>query len=454
MNNERMSYDVIVVGGGPGGSTAACALAKRGRRVLVLEREHFPRYHVGESVIPFLYQILHRIDALEKVEAAGFQVKSGFQFLSPRGKLTRPIYFNDSIRDARSATWHVDRAQYDQLLLEHAAELGVTVRHGATVSELLRDGDRVVGVRYRDEDGTSHEVRASFVIDASGRATFVSRKLGLRERDPVLDQLAIWRYLEGGFRQAHRDEGNIILALLEPKGWFWWFPRSDGTVSVGVVSSASDLKRRGTTLQEQFERCLQHNPRLVEWASTGKWVGEYRCTGDYSYTSTRFAGEGWALVGDAGAFIDPVFSSGIWLAQATGWMAAEAIADGLDRGDRSAAVLADYEVLFRRAEGVFRIFLDTFYDENFSAGRFLRDHPDLIPEWGRILQGDVFDDNRSFCEYLMEYRRGLAAQAGRPAAIHVPDGWAEELAADGDARVSSPIVPYRDRLEPIELAAE
>lgn len=444
------SYDAVVVGGGPGGSTAACGLAQRGAKVLVLERDAFPRYQVGESVIPFLYQVLHRIGALEKVKRAGFQVKNGFQFITSSGRTTHPIYFNDSIRDAEAVTWHVDRAQYDALLLEHAAEHGAEVRHGVQVLDVVRQGRRVTGVVVRQPDGSTATIHARFVVDASGRACLLSRKLGLWERDPALDQLAVWRYLRGGHRQAGRDEGNIMVALLQPKGWFWWFPLADGTISIGVVSSARHLRAVGSTLQEQFDRCLRDNPRLVEWTQDGTWEGDYQCTGDYSYSSRQFAGDGWLLVGDAGAFIDPVFSSGIWLAQATGWLAAQAIADTLHAPTEHPRALDDYATLFRRAEGVFRIFLDTFYDPNFHAGRFLRDHPHFISEWGRILQGDVFDDNRSFCEYLMSHRRELAAAAGTPPAIVVPDGWAQELASEGAKRVPSPIRPRHDRLAPLD----
>lgn len=436
---SRARVDAVVLGGGPGGACAASALARSGWSVQVLERSRFPRYAVGESIIPYAYAVLDQLGLYDKVRSAGFQRKHGFQFVGRSGKVTPPYYFAQSMVDPRAMTWSVDRASFDHLLLEHARESGAWITEEAKVTEVLREGERVVGVRYRAADGRLHEVRARIVVDATGRGALLSRRLGLRVKDPVLDQVAAWRYVRGAHRQEGRAAGNIVIALLEPRGWFWWIPMKDDVTSVGVVAPAGHLKRLGASSLEAFHAGLASNPTLAEWTRGGEWISDCRTTGDYSYSSTRFAGDGYVLVGDAAAFIDPVFSTGIWLAIASGSMAAEAADRALSRGLPAAADFRDYEVVYRRAQNTFRIFLDAFYDENFSAGAFLRDCPEWIPEWGRVLQGDVFDDNRAFNAFLMDYRGRLARERGTEARLFLPEGWAEDHYAPDAVRPPSPI---------------
>jgi flavin-dependent dehydrogenase len=418
------SYDAVIVGGGPGGASAAIRLATLGRRVLLLERETFPRYQIGESLIPYTYKLLARLGVLDKVRRAGFVPKPGFHFVSPNGNLASPIYFNDFIQDPEFGCWEVERARFDAILLDHAREVGVEVREQATATDLIREGERVVGVRFRaSPDGPLEEARATWVVDASGRGTFLAGHFGTKKRDPVLDQLAVWRYLRGAYRQPGRDEGNILIALLAPRGWCWWIPLSDDVVSVGVVSSRSWLSQTGSTLQAIFEENLRKNALLARWSEKGEWISDFKTAADYSYTTTAPSGPGWVMLGDAGTFVDPVFSSGMFLSMASGLMAADSMDDALERGDLASHTFDDYDVYVARASITFRMFVDAFYDERFSTRQLVKDHPEWLEDWGRVLQGDVFEENRPFIRFLNDYRARLAERDDTTPSILVPPGW-------------------------------
>src|SRR5207244_1040307 len=228
--------DVIVIGGGPAGSTTATLLAQNGHRVRLFEREHFPRFHSGESLIPETYWVLQRLKMLDKMKASHFVKKYSVQFVNAQGKLSAPFYFHDNKPHECSQTWQVVRSEFDLMMLNNAREHGVEVHEGVRVLEVLFDSDRALGVKIRAEDGSHREVRAKVIVDASGQSGLLQNRFKLRVWDPVLNKGAIWTYWDGAYRDSGRDEGaTLVLQTANKQGWFWYIPLHDNTVSVGVV---------------------------------------------------------------------------------------------------------------------------------------------------------------------------------------------------------------------------
>jgi flavin-dependent dehydrogenase len=383
--------DVAVIGGGPAGSTVSTLLAQQGLRVQLFERERFPRFHIGESLIPETYWVLERLNMLPKMQRSHFVKKYSVQFVNASGKLSAPFYFWDNKPHECSQTWQVVRSEFDRMMLENAREHGVDAHEGVRVVDVLFDGDRAVGVRLR-ENGVDREVRASVVVDASGQNGLLQHKFGLRVWDPVLNKGAIWTYWEGAYRDAGRDEGaTMVLQTADRKGWFWYIPLHDNIVSVGVVAPFDSLfKGRGPyaqTYEEEVERC----PAAKERVSCARRATGYFATKDYSYRATQVAGNGWVLVGDAFAFLDPLYSSGVLLALRSGEMAADAIVEGLARGDTSAAQLGRWGPLFNAGVDRMRRLVCEYY-EGFSFGQFVRRYPDLQGTVTDLLIGDLFTD--------------------------------------------------------------
>ncbi|MEQ1861159.1 MAG: NAD(P)/FAD-dependent oxidoreductase [Chthoniobacteraceae bacterium] len=440
-----MSYDVIIIGAGPAGSTAAALLAEKGRRVLVLEKEKFPRYHIGESLMPFCWFTLNRLGLVEQMHQRAFTKKHSVQFVTADGRQSQPFYFFQHYDHPSAVTWQIERAEFDMMMLDHARSKGAEVREETPVLRVLKDGDRVIGVEAKSKDGAVFQVHAPVTIDCSGREQIATAKDGWRVRDPQLNKLAIWTYFRGAKRDPGIDEGNTTVAYVEGRGWFWYIPLKDDIISVGVVaekdylfggtpnsasasSSASDSKNEAAD-EKQMKRKKQkemlgailareigRNAWIKDHLSQGEQFGEYWVTSEFSYRSKHCAADGLLLAGDAFAFLDPVFSSGVFLALKSGEMAADAVDAALAAGDTSAERFADYgEHLCRGIENM-RKLVYAFYDENFSFGKMIKAFP---AEKGRLtdsLIGDLFDPDftdlhaamREFAELPPELSHGRA----------------------------------------------
>ena len=360
--------DTIVIGAGPGGSCASYILAEYGHRVVVLEREKFPRYHIGESLIPFTFQPLERIGMIPKMRKSKFVKKFSVTFVQPDGRQSQPFYFFTRYdKETVAQTWQVLRSEFDQLLLDNAREKGAEVREQTTVNKLLMDGGRVVGVEATDAPGHTYELRAPIVLDCSGKEAFTSNRRGWRLRDPYLNKIAVWTYYQGSQREADIDEGATTVAYVPDKGWFWHIPQHNDMVSIGVVAEGKYLTRGGVKDPKTiFDREVEENLWVKSHLAVGRQVGEYYLTSEYSRHSRYCCAPGLLLVGDAFAFLDPVFSSGVMLALKSGMLAGEEVHRGLVEGDLSSARFAEYGRVMRQGVENMRKLVYAFYNPAFS----------------------------------------------------------------------------------------
>lgn len=397
--------DVLIIGGGPAGSCSAAILAEYGHDVLILEREKFPRYHIGESLIPFTYEPLERIGMIPKMRNSAFVEKYSVVFVSPNGKASEPFYFfNRYDRQTVAQTWQVLRSEFDQMLLDNAREKGAKVREETRVTELIKEEGRVAGARAVDKDGEITEYRAKMTLDCTGKEAFSSVKHGWRMRDPYLNKIAVWTYYKSAKRDPGIDEGATTVAYIPDKGWFWYIPQHNDMISVGVVAEGKYLTREGVRDPKAiFEREIEENQWIKDHLAEGESNGEYRLISEYSHHSRHCAAPGLLLVGDAFAFLDPVFSSGVMLALKSGMMAGEAVHEGLTAGDLSPEHFAPYGATIRRSVENMRKLVYAFYDPNFSFGRVIKRYPDAAGEITDCLSGDVNKDFSQLWSRIREF---------------------------------------------------
>jgi len=411
------SYDCIVIGGGPAGATTSTILADHGHRTLVLERARFPRHHIGESLMPQTYWILKRIGMYEKLKASDFPPKESVQFVNSSGKESQPYYFTDRDPSEWSVTWQVKRDKFDKMMLDNAREHGVEVREGVSVKEVLFEGKRAVGVRTT-VNGASQDIRSKVVIDATGVNALLSKQLGIREGEPGLKNAAIYAYWKGAHRDPGRNAGaTLVIYTPDKQGWFWSIPLPDDITSIGIVAKTQYLiTGRGddpmATLDYEIENCFGIRKRLVN----AERVSHAYVTSDFTYRSRRIAGDGWVLAGDAFGFLDPIYSSGVFLALKMGELTADTVHEALCEGNLSGERLGRHGPRVARGMQLIRQLVYAYYQPNFSFGEFNRDYPQYHDQIVRLLIGDVFDKD----DFAEVFRR-IGERAALPAPIELEE---------------------------------
>ena len=362
---RAFDFDVAIVGGGPGGSAAAAALARRGHAVLLIERTTFPRFHIGESQLPWINGVLNHIGAADAVAAAGFVKKWGASFMSDDSETERYADFAQAPEVPQPQTYQVPRAQFDQVLLEHAAASGAVVRHNCQAAGAEFDADGVT-LTYTAADGGATVIRVRAIIDASGRYGFLARKFGQRRADPKLRNIAVHRQYEGVPRLEGRRAGDIRVVTRPDGGWFWLIPISETVMSVGAVMPRDSYHAIARpTPAETLDATVSATANVARLLTTAKPVSDAVFEADYSYLHSCQAGDRFVLVGDAGAFLDPIFSTGVLLAMQGGIEAADAISSGLRSGDLSRRTFVAFERRVVKRYQYFRRFAVGFYDPAF-----------------------------------------------------------------------------------------
>jgi geranylgeranyl reductase family protein len=388
-------YDVIVVGGGPAGSTIGSILAREGRSVVLFEKEEFPRHHIGESLMTDTYWTFQRMGLLEKLRASPFVRKYSVQFANAAGKESRPFYFFEAIHHESAVTWQVTRAVFDKMLIEHAADQGATVHQGSAVKQVLFEGDQAVGVEVQLKDGSRQRFHAKVVVDATGQSAMLSNKFRWRVRDPKLKKAVLYSYFKGAQREPDLNGGATLVLRTPPGsgGWFWYIPLEDDITSVGIVADPGYLlKDRGQDLAKIFHEEIQKCEAVNKRVSVGTRVEKIYSILDYSYRSKHNAGNGFIIIGDAYGFLDPIYSSGVLLALKMAELAADAIHDGFKNNDFSAERLGQFQAKLDQGIESMRKLVYAFYNEGFSFSKFLRKYPDERVNIINLLIGDVFKD--------------------------------------------------------------
>ena len=413
---------MIVIGGGPGGSVVAARLAQKGRRVLVLERERFPRFHLGESLLPQSMGTLKEIGVLDRVDAL-FQRKHGANFHdSATGRSVR-YDFADAFSPEYKNAYQVPRDAFDELLLRRAQELGADVREGWTVLRVRFDGSRAVGVDAKDPKGEEQRWDAPVIVDATGRDAMLAHANRATKRIESLDTTALFSHWEGAWRDDAERAGDIQIVLFgwdgvseaRPAGWFWFIPFKDGRTSVGVVVQGDWTRaHKGDSVADLYARAITESPVATRFLANARQRWPARSTADFSFRVRDLCGDGWLAVGDSGGFIAPLFSTGAHLAMHGGSKAADAIDVALAANDTSKAQFADWERYVREGAELFLALVESFYAGMLPPLLFAeKPHPYMRHVITSLLSGNVFDAE---ARWLKEARTRFGLRNDAPSA--------------------------------------
>ncbi|MEU6586871.1 NAD(P)/FAD-dependent oxidoreductase [Nocardia sp. NPDC046763] len=404
-------YDVVVIGGGPGGTMSGTLLADFGKKVLILEAAKFPRYHIGESLLSGTADLMKRIGVLDRMERDGYIKKNGVEWVWGEDRQPWTVYFKDALAMPYDYGYQVERDKFDELLLDNAREYGVEVReeHRVTGFEIGTDG--VSTVTGQDAAGTTFTVRGRWIVDASGQGGMVTKKLHNQEWDPYLKNLAVWTYWTDAKRPEGFDAGNTFLPTFD-EGWWWFIPLRDGRTSVGMVVDSKVLhEHRDGGMEAYYAQCLAKTPELAQRLDGATRDEKLHVARDWSYIYDRFAGDGYIAVGDAACFIDPLFSTGVHLAMLSGFLAAVSVNTILDKPDMDRAeILSFYETEYRKEFARLRAQVYFLYgghggskDSYFWHARKQFDVPGIDPEKAFIsLIAGAFAHRSWYSRYLKQ----------------------------------------------------
>lgn len=393
----KHAWDVIIIGGGPGGSTAATTLAQAGRKVLVLEKAKFPRFHVGESLLPYNRRIFNELGVWPKIESSGFMLKRGAQFLMGNDSRTVRLDFSKGAFTEYPQSVQVERSKFDNLLLTHSRESGAEVREEALVLEhrVAEDG---VTVKYRAADGTEHEVSAAFLMDASGLSNFTANREFAREFYAGHKKVAIFGHFENLDMPQGEEYGDILIVRRE-NSWFWMIPLEKNKTSVGLVMDRADFQAAGKDLQAIYDNAVKTTPAVAKRFLNAVSLTPLHLVTDFSYRNGTLVAPRVVRVGDASGFIDPIFSSGVLLAMTSGQQGAQVVHAALTAGKTMTPAMRAYEKDTRARIGQYWEFIENFYKLHFAQLFF-----NPYNRWGMVCAINAVLAGRTKLSWAVKWR--------------------------------------------------